>query len=114
MTRSSRTLCFVLLLLTAGCADTPPRPVLPNVGTGDAPCPPWTQPTPDDNAPLPRLGCTTARNLRQMIADPADLTEGQRNPIADGAALAASVARYRKGDTKPLLKTDNASTTGSQ
>ena len=71
---------WLLLLLPAGCAAEDPltRPGL------------W-QPTGANEA-----------NLRAMIADPDDLVAGAADRRADGAVVAAAVARYRAGKLKDL------------
>ncbi len=75
-----RRILWLALLLPAGCAAEDPltRPGLWNpTGANEA-------------------------NLRAMIADPNDLVTGAVDRQADGAVVAAAVARYRAGKLKDL------------
>lgn len=75
----NRSIVLLLLLLPlAACAEPASRP-----GT-------W-QPTGANEA-----------NLRAMVADPRDLTNGQAAGSADGAVVTAAVARYRAGKVREL------------
>lgn len=66
--------------------------------------------TPDCDRPQPELydradytwSCSTASNLGHMVANPDDLIGDNQVGPADGTVSAATVSRYRKGETKPL------------
>lgn len=73
-------------------------------------CPDWTASVWDnyDNQPHSNWGCATAVNLGLMVANPRDLIEGRAAPVADGELQALAIERYRRGETKELIR-DNAS-----
>jgi pilus assembly protein CpaD len=60
------------------------------------PCPNWskTPPLRYTNTHASNFGCSTAVNLGQMVASPADLAEGRPLAAADGTPAAAAVNRY--------------------
>jgi pilus assembly protein CpaD len=73
-------------------------------------CPNWSKRADDDfgNTESSNLGCTTATNLGQMIANPSDLVAGQPTGPADGGLAAFRVESYRLGVHPGLLKGDVA------
>lgn len=50
------------------------------------------------------LGCSTARNLAAMVAQPRDLLVGRDPGPEDGQRGAAATRRYRLGQEKPLMR----------
>ena len=61
------------------------------------PCPDWSaDPTGTvNNVPFSNLGCATANNITQMVADPADLVGNSAMVPMDGGRNAMVVQRYR-------------------
>lgn len=59
----------------------------------------WRKPVGNDyeNLPLPHMGCSSASNLAQMIANPKDLVEPRSMGGGDGERAAISIMKYRKG-----------------
>jgi pilus assembly protein CpaD len=80
------------------------------------PCPNWSKRPDEDfgNTPSSHIGCTTATNLGQMVANPSDLLSGEPTSPADGELSAFRVESYRKGlypslligDIKPNVRQD--------
>lgn len=68
-------------------------------------CPRWPAPLGHDpyNQPMPQLGCATANNLAQMIADPGDLVVARPLAPADGARAVLPVRAYRDGEPTASL-----------
>jgi len=64
-------------------------------------CPDWSQPVGRNaaNQPTSNFGCSTALNLKAMIADPADLAGGRTPGPDDGAGAVRSVQAWRTGQT---------------
>lgn len=50
------------------------------------------------------LGCSSARNLATMVAQPRDLLVGRDPGPEDGQRGAAATRRYRLGQEKPLVR----------
>ncbi len=94
-------ICVVLLL--SGCTGQPP-PLPPPVSTAAQPCPQWAEYPRDkhSNADSPYLGCTTAFNLRAMLANPQDLEHGRPLGPADGERESRAIEAYRQGKVKPF------------
>jgi len=67
-------------------------------------CPGYNQPTSFDFERRPELvmGCANAANLGLMIANPADLVQGQALAPADALAATLAIQRYQAGQVTPL------------
>ncbi len=67
-------------------------------------CPEWSPELVDKytNAPTPQLGCATARNLANMIADPRDLQKGRADTTGPSDVTANAITRYKAGEPRPL------------
>jgi pilus assembly protein CpaD len=67
-------------------------------------CPDWRKPADTDrgNTSLSNLGCATASNLADMVANPGDLVRGRQPGPLDGEASALGIQRYRQGKITPL------------
>ncbi len=91
-----------MLLAIPGCAGNAPPPPVP---TAENPCPPWVKFPADhySNADSPYLGCTSAVNLRAMVANPADLERGRPLGPANGERAALGVENYELGKVKALI-----------
>jgi len=89
-----------VMLGLSGC-ESEPTP-LPPIPTAERPCPPWVEFPTDhhSNADSPYLGCTSAANLRAMVADPADLERGKPLGPADGNRETRAVETYQQGKVK--------------
>lgn len=88
--------------LMAGCAEDKALSYHADAGE-PAQCAPATP-----GAKL-ELGCANRANLAAMVANPADLQQGQPLSPASGARQAAAVDAYKKGQTRSL----NASPTST-
>ncbi len=67
-------------------------------------CPDWSDEPGNifSNGPGANWGCATASNLGLMVADPRHLVAGRPMGPGDGGYMAASITRYRAGETKPI------------
>ena len=67
-------------------------------------CPGYNQPTSFDFEQRPELimGCANAANLGLMVANPADLIQGQALAPADAKAATPAIQRYQAGEITPL------------
>jgi pilus assembly protein CpaD len=67
-------------------------------------CPDWSKQSGFDpyNLPMSNIGCATATNLAQMVADPADLVQGRSLGPADATREAEAIVRYRTDEVKQL------------
>ncbi len=70
------------------------------------PCPDWSRPVAYDpqNLPSSNLGCATANNLAEMVADPRNLVAGNELGPGDGSQAVGAVERYRTDEVKDLNK----------
>jgi pilus assembly protein CpaD len=77
------------------------------------PCPNWSKRPDEDfgNTPSGNIGCATATNLGQMVANPSDLLSGQPTSPADGELSAFRVESYRHGVYPGLLRGDASTNT---
>ena len=74
-------------------------------------CPPWAGVSAGhSNATSADLGCTNALNLKNMVADPIDLTTGKVLGFSDGAREALAVEAYKQGKVKELKQGGASST----
>ncbi len=98
---------LVLLTQLNGCAS-PGR-----VATAAMPCPPWVEfPAEgyDQQDPV-HLGCVNALNLRNMVANPADLLHGQALGPASGERESLAVERYNQGKVREARSSEGAAPT---
>lgn len=113
---------MLMLLALSACASGTTE--VPGV-TAPPPCPSWVNFPADDhsNAGSVYLGCTNAANLRGMVANPNDLTQGRPLGPADGERETNAVRTYEQGQVKdfgdqnaprPLFVMPGATTGGSQ
>ena len=74
-------------------------------------CPDWSGSpmTPHDNVPGGNFGCATMTNLSLMVDNPRDLMIGRDLGPADADPAIAAVERYRAGQVKPLISTQQSS-----
>lgn len=79
-------------------------------------CNNWSKDPRDDflNAPGSQFGCSTARNLGLMIADPADLVTGRDPGPADGDLAARRLEKFRTGGRAAPLPGGASAGGGSQ
>lgn len=81
----------LLLVLATACATDPTPPISrPRPACAEVP------------GEAPVLGCANYHNLRAMIADPGELTEGRPYGGGDALVEAAAVARLRADKVKKL------------
>ncbi len=74
-------------------------------------CPPWAGPSAGhSNGSSVYLGCTNALNLKNMVADPIDLTTGKVLGFGDGAREALAVEAYKQGRVKELKQGGTSAT----
>jgi len=99
-------LCLALALL-GGCASEVPPLQMPKSSLN---CPNWAEDNGHSNQPSSDFGCADAINLKLMVADPNDLTNGRTPGPAQGDAALAAYGRYQTGHVKALSDTA-ASTT---
>jgi len=111
--RATAMLWIGVALVGSGCAlqHEPPLPV----PTAARPCPPWVlfPANSHSNADSPYLGCSTAVNLRAMVANPADLERGRPLGPADGSRETLAVENYQQGKVKPFSSSGSATAGGS-
>jgi type IV pilus biogenesis protein CpaD/CtpE len=74
------------------------------IPTAAQPCPQWVLFPPDynSNAGSPYLGCTVALNLRENVANLADLERGRPLGPADGQRETLAVETYQLNKVKPF------------
>jgi pilus biogenesis lipoprotein CpaD len=67
-------------------------------------CPDWSRPDAlgDENPVFSNLGCATATNFSQMLADPKDLVEGRSAATVPAGPAADAVAAYRADKVKEI------------
>lgn len=72
-------------------------------------CPGYNTPIQLDleHRPIITPGCSNAINLGLMVANPADLRNGQALAPADGTAAALAIQRYRTGEVWPTSEPAN-------
>jgi hypothetical protein len=90
-----------IMLQLPGCAREP-LPPPPPVSAAALPCPQWVEFPGDrhNGEGSPYLGCTSAFNLRAMVANPADLEHGRALGPADGERESHAIEAYRQGKIK--------------
>jgi pilus assembly protein CpaD len=77
-------------------------------------CPDWSgsPATPHDNTPGANFGCATMTNLSLMVDNPRDLMIGRELAPADAEPAIDAVKRYRAGQVKPLIGSQQGSSQG--
>jgi type IV pilus biogenesis protein CpaD/CtpE len=88
----------------SGCATDSPS--MARAPAGPPVCPA------DATAPPP-FGCANVANLRAMVANPADLTQGREMTPGSAAREAVPVEAYNKGETKKLPSSSSSVTLSS-
>ncbi len=98
--RTLPTLGLAVALALGGCAAELPALPYPS---GESRCPPLVLPPSGfgGNDPSPVLGCISERNLRAMVADPADLRRGRPLGPANGERETRAVQAYEQGRIRP-------------
>ena len=95
---------FGTILTICACAEKS-APQAPTIASGT--CPQWVAFPRDhhSNADSPYLGCTSAGNLRAMVANPVDLERGQPLGPSNGQREVLGIEAYEEGKIKPFQGT---------
>jgi pilus biogenesis lipoprotein CpaD len=112
VTLSAQMLRYGMTVTDVPLAEVPRDSAIVEIGrylVSTPPCPNWSGPPAADftNMRYSNFGCSTATNLGEMVANPADLSSAQRLGMAAGQPAAAAVYRYNTD--KVVLPTANSS-----